>query len=195
LEIEHHGQGRATLRHASWGAETELTPSVLAIDKQGITIIHIAALSSARRQLEFVQAIRAMNFEVSPRISVGTYARLVANEKEAVRQLFELADSFFMNENEAQGLFGTIEQARTRPDAFLYVTLGNQGVLVIEGDHVTHLPARAVIERDPTGAGDTFCGATLAGLAMGMTPIAAATRATALAAATVAAMGPASLLT
>ncbi|WP_179136992.1 carbohydrate kinase family protein [Candidatus Entotheonella palauensis] len=195
LEIEHHGQGRATLLDASWGAEAELTPAAIPLDKQHLTILHIAALSSAKRQLEFVWAIHATDDGGGlPRISVGTYARLVDREIEVVRQLFQLTDCFFMNENEALGLFGTTDRARTRPDALLCVTLGNQGVLVIEGDRVTHVPAHAVDERDPTGAGDTFCGGTLAGLAMGLTPVAAAERAVALAARTVSDIGPASLL-
>ncbi len=194
LEIEHHGEGKATLLGASWGAEVKLTPLALSLDKPQVTIIHIAALSSAQRQLEFVQAIRAEDGEQTPRISVGTYARLVDNEIEVVRQLFQLADCFFMNENEAQGLFGTIDRARTRPGALLCVTLGGEGALVIEGEHVTHVPAHAVDERDPTGAGDTFCGATLAGLATGLTPVVAAERGVELAARTVSGIGPASLL-
>jgi len=195
LEIEHHGQGQATLRNAAWGAEAELTPSALTIDQPCMTIVHIAALSSAQRQLEFVQALRTMgDRETPPCISVGTYYRLVHHETEVVQQLFRLADCFFMNQNEAQGLFGSVDALHTRVDALLYVTLGDQGVLVVEGDRVTHLPAHPVDERDPTGAGDTFCGATLAGLAMGITPVEAAERAVELAAQTVSEIGPASLL-
>jgi ribokinase len=195
LEIEHHGGGQATLLHASWGAEAELTPSALSFDIGQIAVIHIAALSAARRQLRFLQAIRAMRSEeASPRISVGTYARLVDHEPEVVRQLLRLADCFFMNANEAQRLFGALDGAQTRPGALLCVTLGDQGALVIEGGQVTHVPAHPVEERDPTGAGDTFCGATLAGLAMGMMPVVAAERAVEWAARTVRDLGPASLL-
>jgi len=195
LEIAHHGQGKATLLDATWGAEAELTPSALPLDQQQPTIMHIAALSSAQRQLEFVQAIRAIGGEeTTTHLSVGTYARLVDHEAEIVWQLFRLADYFFMNENEALGLFGTIDRARTRPGALLCVTLGDRGALVIEGNRVTHISAHAVDERDPTGAGDTFCGATLAGLATGMTPVVAAERAMEWAALTVSDIGPSSLL-
>jgi len=179
------------LLDASWGAEVELSPAALSFDPRQMAIVHVAALSSARRQLEFVQAIRAQG---TPRISVGTYARLVENETDLVRQLWQLADCFFMNANEARGLFGSIDRAQTRPDALLYVTLGDQGALVIEGERVTRVAAHAVDERDPTGAGDTFCGATLAGLSLGMTPVAAAERAAQWAARTVSDIGPASLL-
>lgn len=89
LEIAHHGQGRATLLDASWGAEAELVPATLSLDTLSVAIIHIAALSSAQRQLEFVKAIGALrDREVPTRISVGTYARLVERETEVVRQLF-----------------------------------------------------------------------------------------------------------
>jgi len=47
---------------------------------------------------------------------------------------------------------------------------------------------------DPTGAGDTFCGATLAGLAIGQHPVMAARQAIPLAAQTIEAIGPAALL-
>ena len=191
LDIEHHGQGRATLRDASWGAEAELSPAALSFDPRRMAIVHIAALRSAQRQLDFAQALRA---EGAPRLSAGTYARLVQNEPGAVLQLLQLADCFFMNANEAQGLFGGIDRARTRSDALLCVTLGDRGALVIEGDRVTPIPAQVVEERDPTGAGDTFCGAMLAGLALGLTPVAAAQRAAQWAARTVGDIGPASLL-
>ncbi len=197
LEIAHHGQGRATLLDASWGAEAELTPSALSVENLPVAAIHVAALSSAQRQLEFVEAIRIMRGKrAQPRISVGTYARVVQNETAVVRQLFEQADCFFMNENEAQGLFGQVDQAlmTTRPNALLCVTLGDRGALVIEGGQVTHVPAQPADEQDPTGAGDTFCGATLAGHAAGMTPVAAAQQAVALAAQTISGIGPASLL-
>jgi ribokinase len=82
----------------------------------------------------------------------------------------------------------------TRADALLFVTLGAQGVLVIAGQERTHIPGQRVTEIDPTGAGDTFCGATLAGLAHGASPFTAARRAVVLAAQTVSAIGPVALL-
>jgi len=77
LDIEHHGQGRATLLDASWGAEAELNPAALSFDPRRMAIVHIAALRSAQRQLDFAQACRARG---APRLSAGTYARLVQNE-------------------------------------------------------------------------------------------------------------------
>jgi sugar/nucleoside kinase (ribokinase family) len=195
LEIAQHGGGRATLLAASWGAEAQLTPACLPAAVRQAAFVHIAALSTAQRQLDFLQALITLRGEQpQPRLSVGTYARLAYGETVHVRTLLARADVFFMNENEATGLFGSVEQAHTRPTALLFVTLGSQGVLLITGDTVTHLPGHAVAEVDATGAGDTFCGATLAGLARGASPVVAAEQAMALAARTVGAVGPAALL-
>jgi ribokinase len=197
LEIEHHGGGRATLLHASWGAEAQLLPEIMPADITRADIIHIAALSSAERQLMFVHALKNQGTRVRDQqslISVGTYARLVYGDTARVHQLFEQADLFFMNENEANGLFGRVAKARTRPDAVLFVTLGEGGALVIEGEHETHIPGQPTTELDPTGAGDTFCGAALASLVQGVSPVSAAKQAVALAAQTIKGLGPAALL-
>jgi sugar/nucleoside kinase (ribokinase family) len=204
LEIAHHGGGRATLLHASWGAEARLTAETMPGEVVQTPIIHIAALSTVERQLDFLQTIRKSSKGAeeqrsrgegkSLHISVGTYARLVYSDTKRVRRLFELADFFFMNENEANGLFGSVDKARTQPDALLFVTQGEAGALVIEGEQVTHVPGQPAPELDPTGAGDTFCGATLAGLVQGRSPGAAAARAVTVAAQTVGAVGPGALL-
>ncbi len=197
LEIEHHGGGRATLIHASWGAEAQLTPQIMPSAVTQAHIIHIAALSTAERQLDFLKMLDLRRSAVGGRrslISVGTYGRLVYGDTERVCQLFEQADLFFMNENEAKGLFGSVERVRTRPGALLFVTLDAEGALVIEGQQTTHVPGHPATELDPTGAGDTFCGATLAGLARGQSPVAAARQAMKLAVQTVQSVGPDALL-
>ena len=118
----------------------------------------------------------------------------MAGERDLIRELYESGDLFFMNENEANLLFGSIEAARARPGQLLFVTLGERGALIIERDHVTHIPGMPAVELDPTGAGDTFCGATLAGLARGQAPEAAARFAVRLAAEMIGEIGPARLL-
>jgi ribokinase len=191
FEIAQHGGGRATLVNATWGAESRLTPDTLPSELRDSAIVHIAALRTAERQLMFAQACRVMGLV---RLSAGTYSRSVASERDLVRQLFESVDLFFMNENEATLLFGNIEAARARPGQVLFVTLGERGALVIQGEHVTHVPGVPAVELDPTGAGDTFCGATLAGLARGEHPIMAARAAVALAAEMIGQVGPTRLL-
>lgn len=196
LEIAHHGQGKATLLSASWGAEALLTPDALPNDLARYAYVHIAALGSAQKMLDFLRTSRGRNAQ---RISAGTYYRIVQNEPATVRAIFEQADLFFMNENEATGLWGSLcvagrVKARTRDDALLFITFDKRGVIVIQGDQATPLPADPANEFDPTGAGDTFCGATLAGLARGEDPITAAQNACALAAREIEHVGPAFLL-
>jgi len=65
---------------------------------------------------------------------------------------------------------------------------------VIQGDWVTDLPGQPAPEIDPTGAGDTFCGTTLARMALGDHPVEAARHGIAQAAETIGALGPAALL-
>ncbi len=196
LEIAHHGDGKATLIDAAWGAESMLKPEMLPDDLSRFEFVHIAALSSAQKMLSFVQACRERG---ARRISAGTYYRLVQAEPATVRAIFEQADVFFMNENEATGLWGSLRVAgrvstRTHAGALLFITFDKRGVIVIEGEQATPLPADMATERDPTGAGDTFCGATLAGLARGEAPAQAAQNATALAARVIEHVGPAFLL-
>jgi ribokinase len=195
LEIEHHGAGKATLLKASWGAEAQLVPALLPADIGQTACVHIAALSSAQRQLDFLDAlIQAKTAARYPLISAGTYARLAYGDTDRVRELLVKADLFFMNDNEATALFGSPARAHTRSGALLFVTLGEDGALLIEENKVTHVPARQITEQDPTGAGDTFCGAVLAQLAQGKTPLAAVQAAVVLAADTVGSIGPAALL-
>ncbi len=190
FEITHHGAGVATLDAAEWGAEAELFPAGLPADLSGCALVHIAALSSARRQLQFLAASRDRGARL---ISVGTYARVVQRENETVRARLQQADIFFMNENEAAGVFGSTQAAAAAPGKFLFVTLGQRGAIVWQGEHATRLPAPEVDELDPTGAGDAFCGATLAGLARGEHPQRAAEAGQVVAAQVVAAVGPRAL--
>jgi len=170
LEIAHHGNGTATLLQASWGAEAALRPELLPAALLRSAYVHIAALSSARRQLDFLARLQEQRLK----ISVGTYAKLVYQQTAQVGDLFEAADCFFMNENEARGLFGSIEQAQTKAGRLLFITRAAGGVVVVTGEEATPVRGWPAVEIDPTGAGDTFCGATLAGLAQGMSPLAAA---------------------
>jgi hypothetical protein len=111
-----------------------------------------------------------------------------------VRAVLEESDCFFMNRLEVEALFGSLESAHTEPGKVLYVTLGAQGACIIQGDTHTLIPAVPATELDPTGAGDTFCGATLAYLLQGQHPVMAARRAAALAAEMIGQVGPAALL-
>jgi sugar/nucleoside kinase (ribokinase family) len=167
LDIEHHGNGKATLRGASWGAESELLPSALPNALDAFDWVHIAALSSAARQRLFFDACRARGARL---VSVGTYARIAQAEGDVVRALFRDADAACMNDNEARILFGTVDAAlEAAPAAQLRaVTLGAGGAHVIQHGTAIDVDSPRADEFDPTGAGDTFCGSLLAGIAAGV---------------------------
>ncbi len=190
FEIAHYGGGKAALLNALWGAEASLGPEDLPDDLTGYEIVHLVALGGAGRQLSFLRACRQRGAGC---ISVGTFSRAVYGETPIVRALLEQSDLFFMNENEANGLFGSVAAARTALGKLLFVTLGERGALVIQGDYATHVAGMPADELDPTGAGDSFCGATLAGLARGEHPIMAARQGVALAAHIIGAVGPTAL--
>lgn len=187
LEIAHYGGGKAALLNAHWGAQATLTPDALPEDLSAFDFIHLAVMVSPQRQLEFLDVCRARSHA---RISAGTNGKNAHGEPDKVRELIWRTDLFFMNENEANALFGGVEKARAEPGKRLFVTLGERGAMVLEGEACTLIPARAVQEIDPTGAGDTFCGATLAGLANGLDAVSAAREGIYLAGETIQAVGP-----
>ncbi len=171
LEIAHYGGGKAQLLNAHWGAQANLTPDTLPVDLTEYNFIHLAVMVSTQRQLEFLQVCRMRSQAI---ISAGSNGKTAHTETETVRELIRQTDLFFMNENEANALFGRVENAHAEPGKRLFITLAERGVWVIEGETRTRIPAPLVQELDPTGAGDTFCGATLAGLASGLDAVSAA---------------------
>jgi sugar/nucleoside kinase (ribokinase family) len=166
LEIIHHGNDRATLCNAGWGIEPKVTPSFLPENLSDYAIVHIAALSSASRQLEFLKSIKAQS---ECKISTGTYARVALNETATVRELCRLSDFVFMNENEASIVFDA-DAFPLKPGngQIICITKGKRGALIYFEDNQIQLPASSVEEYDPTGAGDTFAGTMLASLSQGL---------------------------
>jgi len=162
LEIKHHGNDRATLVSASWGTESLLQVNWLPQNLQSFAIVHIAALSSASRQLDFLKAIRA---QCNCKISVGTYARLAYGETREVRELVSGSDYAFMNENESNAIFDPAQfPLKPSEEQVICVTRGRLGASVYTSDAELIVPGFPVQEFDPTGAGDTFAGTMLASL-------------------------------
>ena len=187
----HYEAGRANYVKAEFGTEDSLSIVDLPQDLSGFDSIHLVPLGNLRRQREILHACRDRGAQ---RISVGTALDLIKEQPDTAKSLLQEADVLFMNEEEAERLFGSASAATSRPQQVLYVTRGRRGVTVIQGDVRTDLPGVAAEVVDPTGAGDTFCGATLVGLATGLHPVMAAGRAMPLAAQLTEAIGPAALL-
>jgi sugar/nucleoside kinase (ribokinase family) len=190
FEISYRGEKTEYLK-ASLEAEKMLIPTMLPADLSKYDLVHVIPLENAVRQLSFVQACRQRG---AKQISCGTWPHDATERPQAVRAVMEQADYFFMNNHEAKAVFGSLESAHTEPGKVLFLTLGEQGVRTIQGDTSTFIPAVKASELDPTGAGDTFCGATLAYLLQKEHPIMAAQRAAALAAEMIEHIGPTALL-
>lgn len=171
LAIAHHGDGKATLLDAAWGAEEHFSPENLPHDLSTFDAVHVAALSSAQRMLAFVGACRDRGARF---LSAGTYFRLVQHTPDVVREIMAACDAFFMNDNEARRLFGDVAAARAARGALLFVTCGADGARACDADDCSSVQAPAAAELDPTGAGDTFCGTALVARARGATPADAA---------------------
>jgi len=185
-------QGKTEYLQASLDAEVMGSPTMLPTDLSQYDHVHVCALAAnANLQLSFVQACRQRG---AVQISAGTSPVAVAENPQVVRAVMEQTDYFFMNDLEAEAVFGSLESANTEPGKVLYVTLGAQGACIIQGDTCTLIPAVSATVVDPTGAGDTFCGATLAYLLQKKHPVMAARHAIPLAAEMIAQVGPTALL-
>lgn len=190
FEIEHKGE-KANYLRTFIGAEAELTFNQLPADLSKYDIIHLTPLGESNRQQEFLRVCRERG---ARRISAGTYLCTIRENPEIVRQSMALTDVFFMNEEEACLLFGSLKQVKTIAGKIIFVTLGAHGALVVQGDEQTRITAVTAKVLDPTGAGDSFCGAALAGMMLGLHPVMAAYKAVALAAEEIESIGPAALL-
>jgi ribokinase len=108
-------------------------------------------------------------------------------------EVYSLATIICPNESEAAALTGRPVGTRDEVEAAarelmsrgarnVVVTLGERGCLVVTPEDVTELPAPVVVARDTTGAGDAFIGSLAYFLARGERLLAAARRATHIAA-------------
>ena len=190
FEYEHNETG--TIVHdAFFGAELTLNPDQLPADLSDFAAVHVIPLGDAHVQLSFVRACRERGAKF---ISAGCYVNDFENKPEAPTAVFQESDALFLNEKEANIFFGSLNDVKTDPGKLVYVTLGDKGALVVQGDWQTHLKCNPVQALDPTGAGDTFCGGTLANLVRGEHPVEAAGLAMPLAAEMVQKPGPTSLI-
>ncbi len=183
--------GGTTYVTANFGAEASLSPDDLPGDLSAYDCVHLIPLGDIARQRQFLRACRDRG---ARRLSAGTALDLINAQPDDAAAILEAADLYFMNESEAERLFGSVSAVCARPGQFMFVTRGRDGVTIVQGDTHTHLPAAAASVVDATGAGDTFCGAALVGLAQGSHPATAARRAIPLSARMTEEIGPTVLL-
>jgi ribokinase len=187
--IRHQGD-KAEYLDFKIGAESLMDPEDLPHDLSSYDGIHVIPLGDSEVQHRFLLACRERGAKF---LSAGTFLGDIHEKPQAVKRVMEIADAFFMNEEEAICIFGSLENAQAQSGKLLFITLGRDGALVLQGRHSTRVPACQAVVMDPTGAGDTFCGAVLAGVLNGAHPVLAAREASLLAAHEVEGIGPASL--
>lgn len=189
FEIEYFPDGRTVYRRAVRGSEGDIRYGDIPDAGPG-AFAYVVPLLDPELQLGFARRLSAAGV----RVGCGTYAPGIRAHREVVAQVAEASHYFFCNEEEAGLLFGSLDEVAVAPGGVVFVTRGPRGARVVVGDHAIDVPAPAVEEVDPTGAGDTFCGTALARLAAGDHPAIAARVAAARAAHTVTGIGPAPLL-
>lgn len=170
FEIVYDDAGAARLVDAAWGLEDRLDPATLPDELLQAEYIHLAAVHDASLQMKFIARIRARS---KAKISAGTFGYMVHRSPDAVRDLMDACDLFFLNAFEAETVFGS-QPPVVRAGQILVVTRGADGADVWQGDHCTRIPVCPARPVDLTGAGDSVCGGMLAGLSQGMHPTQAA---------------------
>ena len=187
----HYVGGRANYVKAEFGTEDTMPVSELPDDLSGFDFVHLIPLGDHRQQLTFLRVCRERG---AANISAGTALDLINAHPDVANTVLAEADVIFMNEEEAVRLFGELAAVRSRANQVIFVTQGRDGATVVQGDVHTALTTTPAATIDPTGAGDTFCGATIVALAAGQHPVSAARLAMPLAAAMTERTGPAALL-
>jgi len=183
--------GKTEYLDAQVESERMLSPTMLPADLSEYDLVHVTPLGDPSRQLSFIQACRLRG---ARQISAGTWPVAAVEKTEALRKVFEQSDYYFMNDLEAKAVFGSLESARTEPGKILFIIQGEKGATIIQGHTATSIPSVPSTLLDPTGAGDTFCGATLAYLLQNRHPIMAARQASVLAAEVIGQVGSTALL-
>ena len=187
----HYDDGRADYVKAEFGTEDTMSVDELPADLTSFDYVHLIPLGDHRQQLSILQTCRQRG---AGKISAGTALDLINAHPEVANKVLTEADILFMNEEEAIRLFGDMAAVRSRADQVMFVTRGREGATVVQGDAHTALTTTPAATIDPTGAGDTFCGATIVRLAEGRHPVLAAQHAMPLAAVMTEYTGPAALL-
>jgi len=190
FEISHRGD-KAVYMNMFLDAEEAMQPDTLLDDLSIYDAVHITALGSTHKQKQFFDACRMRG---ARSIFLGTFIGNIKESPELSKQLVDNSDVFFMNEEEAICLFGSLEKVNVRAGHLLFITRADKGAVVVQGGHQTHLQVRHVNVMDPTGAGETFCGAAIAYLLQGKHPVMAGRKALAVAAKKVEGIGPSALL-
>ena len=166
------------------------------LEAQQPPVVHIAAMPLAAAAA-IARSIRAR----SPQATILLDTHEDWQPADPLLETARLVDVFLPSREELSALLGYDDPVRGTGELTaagvrcVVVKLGSEGALVAQpGAAPVRVPPHPVAVADPTGAGDSFCGAFAAGLALGEDPVEAARRGCATAAAAIGASGSLRLL-
>ena len=133
-------------------------------------LFHIAPIPP-EEQLKVMEKLegRRVSLDFNP-----TYYEDYRRNPDLLRKLVSRSYAVFPNEREAELITGLKDARKAAEELYSWgaelvvITRGERGVLIYDGDF-HEFPALPVKVVDPTGAGDAFAGAFLAGLVKGKT--------------------------
>jgi len=167
FEIAHDG-AEAHYIHQSIHSETGIDPSALPADLSRYDAVHITAMGDPDSQMALLRTCQQRN---ANSISLGTGIVNTQTKPAQTRALVQASDIFFMNEEEACAVFGSLDEVSAKAGQLIYITRAEKGALVLLGEHRATIPGYPAQLVDPTGAGESFCGAALSYLTQGYHPV------------------------
>lgn len=185
--VTHGPEGHAFEYRRAGSAASRMAPGTLpraAIEAAGI--LHLSGISQAISESARAATVAAMEAAraAGTRVSYDTNLRLALwpldEARPAILDALSRADIALPGMDDARAVLGEDDPERIVAaigdlgPRIVALTLGREGVLLADGETVTHVPGVTVEAVDATGAGDCFDGAFLARLVLGDAPLDAA---------------------
>ena len=184
-------ENKTVYNHSFFGAEKELKCDDLPQDLSMFDLVHIVPLGNAKQQLSFIKSCRIRGAKC---ISTGTALPIIESNPHDVIDVKNESDIFFINHIENDLLQKYENNSTFSSGKLIFITQGRNGAKIYQGNHESSVPSPKTSMIDPTGAGDTFCGSTLAKIAQGFHPVFAAQAGVRLASFMIGGIGPEKLL-
>ena len=173
----HHGpQGHAFSYLRAGSAASRLTPADLPEFIESARFVHASGISmaiSASAANTVLAAFRKAKGEIAFDANLRLKLWPLERAREMIGAAAAMADYFFPSIEDARALSGVespeanLDWAHRLGAKVVFLKLGADGVLVSDGTKQEEISGIKIKAVDATGAGDCFCGATLARLAAG----------------------------
>ncbi|HEX6158366.1 MAG TPA: sugar kinase [Burkholderiales bacterium] len=174
--VSHGPQGHVFSYLRAGSAASRLTPAELPDFIESARFVHASGISMAI-SASAANTVLAAFRKAKGKIAFDSNLRLKLWPLERAREMIgaaaALADYFFPSIEDARALSGkgdveaNLAWAHALGAKTVFLKLGAEGVVVSDGETKERIPGIEVKALDATGAGDCFCGATLARLAAG----------------------------